>query len=94
MKSGGRGGQVSVCGGKRAFRRMSHFPWKSSMPSRGGSGFQWVSESLRHFQIFWVSVFWSLVVQYFSFASCTAVFHWLYISFVCSCSLLLVQFFQ
>jgi hypothetical protein len=44
--------------------------------------------------MFWVSVFWSLVVQYFSFASCTAVFHWLRISFACSCSLLLVRFLR
>jgi hypothetical protein len=73
---------------------MSHFTWKSFMPSRGGSGLQWVSESPRHFQMFRVLVFWSLVVQYFSFANCTAVFHWLRISFVCSCSLLLVWFLR
>jgi hypothetical protein len=39
-KFGRRGGRASVCGGKRAFQRMSHFPWKSSMPSNGGSGLQ------------------------------------------------------
>jgi hypothetical protein len=64
------------------------------MPSNGGRGLQWVSESLRHFQIFWVSVFRSLVVQYFSFASCTAVFHWLRIRFACNCILLSVRFFR
>jgi hypothetical protein len=94
MKFSGRGGRVSVCGGKRVFRRMLHFPWKSSTLSNRGSGLQWVLESLRHFKMFWVSVFWSLVVQYFSFASCTAIFHWLHISFACNCNLLLVWFFQ
>jgi hypothetical protein len=44
--------------------------------------------------MFWVSVFRSLVVQYFSFASCTAVFHWLRINFACNCNLLLVRFFR
>jgi hypothetical protein len=93
MKFNGRGGRASVCVGKRVFQRVSYFPWMSSMPSNEGNGLQCVSESLRHFQTFWVLVFWSLVVQYFSFAICTAVFHWLHISFACNCNLLSVQFF-
>jgi hypothetical protein len=44
MKFGRRGGQASVCGGKRVFWRVSHFPWKSSMPFREGRGLQWVLE--------------------------------------------------
>jgi hypothetical protein len=44
--------------------------------------------------MFWVSVFQSLIVQYFSCTSCTAVFHWLHINFACSCILLLVRSFR